>query len=170
MNNFLDEGIIPQNFNWRAGIGKDISNPQTNINNPYQSYQPEELYDGGIKLTRVNEPIRYPYGNVDLSEQLLPEIDTQVSDVLERYNHKELNGRILLEIKEELKRTCLNIKSKYRAFLNEGFYNKLYEQCKTAYEQNFVNLKEDINALTEFIDINGKIYGNPLLIYGYFQL
>lgn len=169
MNNFLDEGIIPQNFNWRAGIGKDISNPQTNMNNPYQSYQPEELYDGGIKLTKVNEPIKYPYGNVDLTEQLIPEIDTQVTDVIEKYNGQELNGKTMLLIKEELKKTCLNIKSKYRMYLNQNFYNTLYNQCNIAYN-DFSKLQEGINSFTEFININGKIYGNPLLIYGYFQL
>lgn len=166
--NIIDEGIIPMNMNWRAGIGKDIQNPQQHTSNFTQ--QQNDLYDGGIKLTRVNEPIRYPYGNVDLTEQLLPEIDTQVTEVLERYNHKELDGRMLLNIKEELKRTCLNIKSKYRMYMNEGFYNRLYNQCKIAYEQNFLTLKEGINALTEFIEIDGKLYGNPLLIYGYFQL
>lgn len=164
---YINEGIIPQNFNWRAGIGKDISNPQQHINNPYQQ---DTLYDGGIKLTRNNEPIRYPYGNVDLSESLLPEIDTQVTDVLEKYNGKELNGRTLLEIKEDLKKTCLNIKSKYKFYMNEGFYNKLYNQCKYAFEQDFSKLREDVNAMTEFIDIDGKLYGNPLLIYGFFQM
>ena len=167
MNDYIDEGIVPQNFNWRAGIGKNVQNPQQQISNFNQQ---DDLYDGGIKLTRVNEPIRYPYGNVDLTEQLLPEIDTQVTEVLERYNHKELDGRTLLNIKEELKRTCLNIKSKYRMYMNDGFYNRLYNQCKMAYEQNFVTLKEGINALTEFVEVNGELYGNPLLIYGYFQL
>lgn len=163
----IDEGIIPMNMNWRAGIGKDVQNPQQQISNFTQQ---NDLYDGGIKLTRVNEPIRYPYANVDLTEQLLPEIDTQVTEVLERYNHKELDGRTLLNIKEELKRTCLNIKSKYRMYMNEGFYNRLYNQCKMTYEQNFVTLKEGINVMTEFVEINGELYGNPLLIYGYFQL
>lgn len=163
----IDEGIIPMNMNWRAGIGKNVQNPQQQISNFTQQ---NDLYDGGIKLTRVNEPIRYPYGNIDLTEQLLPEIDTQVTEVLERYNHKELDGRTLLNIKEELKRTCLNIKSKYRMYMNEGFYNRLYNQCKMAYEQNFVTLKEGINVMTEFVEINGELYGNPLLIYGYFQL
>lgn len=168
MTEFIDEGIIPMNMNWRAGIRTNIQNPQQHTSNFTQ--QQNDLYDGGIKLTRVNEPIRYPYGNVDLSEQLIPEIDTQVSDILKKYNSKELDGRTLLNIKEELKRTCLNIKSKYRMYLNEGFYNKLYNQCKMAYEQNFITLKEDINALTEFVNINGELYGNPLLIYGFFQL
>lgn len=168
MSEFIDEGIIPMNMSWRAGIGKDIQNPQQHASNFTQ--QQNDLYDGGIKLTRVNEPIRYPYGNVDLTEQLIPEIDTQVTDVLKKYNNKELDGRTLLNIKEELKRTCLNIKSKYRMYLNEGFYNRLYNQCKMAYEQNFITLKEDINALTEFVNINGELYGNPLLIYGFFQL
>jgi len=167
MNDYIDEGIIPMNMNWRAGIGKDVQNPQQQISNFTQQ---NDLYDGGIKLTRVNEPIRYPYGNIDLTEQLLPEIDTQVTEVLERYNHKELDGRTLLNIKEELKRTCLNIKSKYRMYMDEGFYNRLYNQCKMAYEQNFVTLKEGINALTEFVEVNGELYGNPLLIYGYFQM
>lgn len=168
MVEFIDEGIIPMNMSWRAGIGKDIQNLQQHTSNFTQ--QQNDLYDGGIKLTRVNEPIRYPYGNVDLTEQLIPEIDTQVSDILKKYNGKELDGRTLLNIKEELKRTCLNIKSKYRMYLNEGFYNRLYNQCKMAYEQNFITLKEDINALTEFVNINGELYGNPLLIYGFFQL
>ena len=163
----IDEGIIPMNMNWRAGIGKDVQNPQQHISNFTQQ---NDLYDGGIKLTRVNEPIKYPYANVDLTEQLLPEIDAQVTEVLERYNHKELDGRTLLNIREELKRTCLNIKSKYRMYMNEGFYNRLYNQCKMAYEQNFVTLKEGINVMTEFVEINGELYGNPLLIYGYFQL
>lgn len=167
MNNFLDEGIIPMNLSWRAGIGKDIPNPQSHISNPYQS---EELYDGGIKLTRVNEPIKWPYADVDLSESLIPEIDTQVSDILEKYNNSLLDGRTLLNIKEELKKTCLNIKSKYRVYMTEKFYNKLYDQCNRAYTQSFITLKEGINALTEFVEIDGKIYGNPLLIYGFFQL
>lgn len=166
MNDFIDEGIIPQNFNWRAGIGKDSSQVQ-----PVNQFNNQtDLYDGGIKLTRVNEPVRYPYRQIDLTNQLLPEIDTQVTDVIERYNNKELNGRTLLEIKEELKKTCLNIKSKYRMYLNEGFYNALYNQCKWAYENDFSKLKENINALTEFVEVNGKLYGNPLLIYGFFQM
>ena len=169
MTEFIDEGIIPMNMSWRAGIGTNIQNPQQHTSN-FMQQQQNDLYDDGIKLTRVNEPIRYPYGNVDLTEQLIPEIDTQVSDILKKYNGKELDGRTLLNIKEELKRTCLNIKSKYRMYLNEGFYNRLYNQCKMAYEQNFITLKEDINALTEFVNINGELYGNPLLIYGFFQL
>ena len=164
--NMINEGIVPMNMNWRAGIGTNIQNQAQSINNN----QYNDLYDGGIKLTRVNEPIKYPYTNIDLTESLLPEIDTQVTDVLERYNHTELDGRTLLNIKEELKKTCLNIKSKYRMYLNDNFYNRLYEQCKRVYEQNFLTLKEGINALTEFIQIDGKLYGNPLLIYGYFQL
>ena len=163
----LNEGIIPQNFNWRAGIGKDISNPQQHISNPYQQ---DDLYDGGIKLTRINEPIQWPYGNVDLTEQLIPEIDTQVSSVLEKYICEQIDTALLISIKEEIKRVCLNIKSKYRMYMNENFYNRLYEQCRKAYEQNFVTLKEGINALTEFVVIDGNLYGNPLLIYGYFQL
>lgn len=163
----IDESVIPQNFNWRAGIGKDIQNPQQQISNFSQQ---DDLYDGGIKLTRTNEPVKYPYGNVDLTEQLIPEIDTQVSDILEKYVHSELNGRTLLNIKEELKQTCLNIKSKYRFYMNEGFYNSLYNQCKYAYDNEFSKLKEGINAMTEFVEIDGKLYGNPLLIYGYFQL
>lgn len=163
----LDESIIPMNMGWRAGIGQDIQNSQQQISNFNQQ---NDLYDGGIKLTRVNEPIRYPYVNIDLTEQLIPEIDIQVSDILKKYNNKKLDGRTLLNIKEELKRTCLNIKSKYRMYLNDGFYDRLYNQCKMAYEQNFITLKEDINALTEFIKINEELYVNPLLIYGYFQL
>ena len=163
----LDESIIPMNMRWRAGIGKDIQNSQQQISNFNQQ---NDLYDGGIKLTRVNEPIKYPYVNIDLTEQLIPEIDIKVSDILKKYNNKKLDGRTLLNIKEEFKRTCLNIKSKYRMYLNDGFYDRLYNQCKIAYEQNFITLKEDINALTEFIKINEELYVNPLLIYGYFQL
>ena len=163
----LDESIIPMNMGWRAGIGQDIQNSQQQIS---KFNQQNDLYDGGIKLTRVNEPIKYPYVNIDLTEQLIPEIDIQVSDILKKYNNKNLDGRTLLNIKEELKRTCLNIKSKYRMYLNDGFYDRLYNQCKIAYEQNFITLKEDINALTEFIKINEELYVNPLLIYGYFQL
>lgn len=162
----IKEGIIPQNFSWRAGIGKDTSQVQQS----QQFNNQEELYDDGIRLTRVNEPIRWPYGNVDLTEQLLPEIDTQVTNVLEKYIGEPFDGRTMLNIKEELKKTCLNIKSKYRMYMNESFYNRLYNQCKTAYEQNFVTLKEGINALTEFVEIDGNLYGNPLLIYGFFQL
>jgi len=55
-------------------------------------------------------------------------------------------------------------------YMNEGFYNKLYNQCKLAFERNFVNLKEGTNAMTEFIEVNGELYGNPLLIYGFFQM
>ena len=168
MVEFIDEGIIPMNMNWRAGIGKDIQNPQQHTSNFKQ--QQNDLYDGGIKLTRANKVIRYPYRNIDLSEQLIPEIDTQVSDILKKYNNKILDGRTLLNIKEELKITCLNIKSKYKMYLNDDFYDRLYNQCKMAYEQNFITLKEDINALTEFVNINGELHGNPLLIYGFFQL
>ena len=163
----LDESIISMNMGWRAGIGKDIQNSQQQILNFNQQ---NDLYDGGIKLARVNEPIKYPYVNIDLTEQLIPEIDIQVSDILKKYNNKNLDGRTLLNIKEELKRTCLNIKSKYRMYLNDGFYDRLYNQCKMAYEQNFITLKEDINAITEFIKINEELYVNPFLIYGYFQL
>ena len=163
----LDESIISMNMGWRAGIGKDIQNSQQQILNFNQQ---NNLYDGGIKLARVNEPIKYPYVNIDLTEQLIPEIDIQVSDILKKYNNKNLDGRTLLNIKEELKRTCLNIKSKYRMYLNDGFYDRLYNQCKMAYEQNFITLKEDINAITEFIKINEELYVNPFLIYGYFQL
>lgn len=169
MIELLEEGIIPMNLSWRAGIGKNIPNPQSHVSNPYQISQPEEFYDGGIKLTRVNEPIKYPYGDIDITGTLIPEIDTQVTDVIEKYNGQELNGKTMLLIKEELKKTCLNIKSKYRMYLNQNFYDTLYNQCNIAYN-DFSKLQEGINSLTEFIDINGKIYGNPLLIYGYFQL
>ena len=168
MTEYIDEGIIPYNMTWRVGIGKDTS--QVNHDQMSNPYQPEELYDGGIKLTREKIVPKYPYANVDLSESLLPEIDAQVSEALEKYKYEPINGKLLLMVKEELKRICLNIKAKYRMYMTESFYNKLYSQCKTAYEQNFVTLKEGINALTEFVEINGELYGNPLLIYGYFQL
>ena len=159
----IDEGIIPMNMRWRAGIGKDIKKQDI------QSYNTDTniLYDGGIKLTRVNEPVKYPYNNVDLTDQLLPEIDTQVTEVLKKYN--KLDGRTTLNIKEDLKRVCLNIKSKYKMYLNEGFYNSLYNTCNTAFNE-FIKLKDGINSMTEFIEIDGKIYGNPSLVYGYFQL
>lgn len=168
MEEILQEGIIPQGFNWRAGIGKDISQSQNQVNNTLLNTQ-QDLYDGGIKLTRVNEPLKYPYGDIDITGTLIPEIDTQVSDVVEKYNGQHLDGKIMLNIKEELKKTCLNIKSKYRMYLNQNFYDTLYNQCNIAYN-DFCKLKEGINSLTEFVEINGKIYGNPLLIYGYFQL
>jgi len=169
---FINEGIIPQNFSWRAGIGTDTAKVQQPAQQPTNNIynNQEELYDGGIKLTRDKIVPKYPYGNVDLTEQLIPEIDTQVTTILERYKGKVLDTRLLMEVKDELKKTCLGIKSKYRMYMNEGFYNKLYNQCKLAFERNFVNLKEGTNAMTEFIEVNGELYGNPLLIYGFFQM
>ena len=166
MNDYIDEGIIPQNFNWRAGIGKDST--QVQQQNIYNNQ--EELYDGGIRLTRENAIPKWPYANVNLTEQLLAEIDTQVTDAINKYRFEVLDTILTMKIKEELKQICFNIKSKYKMYMNEGFYNALYNQCKTAYEQNFVTLRDDINVLTEFVEIDGTLYGNPLLIYGYFQM
>ena len=162
MNEMIDEAVIPYNFNWRAGIGKDASQ-QVNFNNK------NDLYDGGIKLTRANEPIKYPYGQVDLTDQLLFQIDSETTDVLERHSGETLDTRLCMNIKNELKNVCSNIRSKYRYYLNEGFYNALYNACNNQYNNEFINLKEDMNAMTEFVQVNGKIYGNPLLIYGFFQ-
>ena len=39
MTEYIDEGIIPYNMTWRAGIGKDTS--QVNYDQMSNPYQPE---------------------------------------------------------------------------------------------------------------------------------
>lgn len=52
----------------------------------------------------------------------------------------------------------------------EKYSKCIYNQCQIAYNENFKNLKEDVNPTTEFIQIDGILYGNPFLIYEFFQL
>ena len=165
----INEGIVPMNMSWRSGIGREINNNNKNICNTNKDHQ---FIDTGIFLSNAENSKNTTYFKPDSSfvEDLINEIDTQSTTILEKYNFNQLNARVLFNIKNDLKNICLNIKNKYNKYLNNLFYQRLYNQCQIAYNENFKNLKEDVNPTTEFIQIDGILYGNPFLIYEFFQL
>ena len=195
---YIDEGIVPMNMSWRAGIGKNVDIQQTfqsmptNRANSHDSIKPynqsvnspwngddsllpgnEELYDGGIRLTYSKDNTNnVPLGEVPPSfyQDLMYEIDSQVSEVEDSFNGKELNGGTSLEYRTKLKDTCRKIKAKYGKYFNQKFYGNLYDTCMRSYNSQFSSLRNGVNPTVEFVDANKKIYANPLLIYQYFQL
>jgi len=191
---YIDESIIPMNMGWRAGIGQDrdytsisgqsvnMHSPvhpyQNSINSPYNMEDPllpgrEELWDGGIRLTySKNNKNNVPLGEVPPSfyQDLMYQIESEVKDVQDSYNGKVLDSRTSFEYRDKLKKVCLGIKRKYGQYLNDKFYDNLYNKCMNEYNQEFANLKLGCNPTVEFIDAHQKIYANPLLIYQYFQL
>lgn len=176
MNNIIEEGIVPQNFSWRAGIGKD-SNPtvpvQQNVNQPVTDNMPghNDLYDGGIKLHyQHSQDKKNPFFNPNDSfyEDLVNQIDTLMTDVTMKYVHEDADIRMQIQIKDEMKNVALGIKEKYGVYLHEGFMDKLYNRCSTAFMS--FNQLPGATAMTEFVFIDGTLHINPLLIYQFFQL
>lgn len=195
---YIDEGVIPMNMNWRAGIGQDVDIKQafnamknhdstmhdtikpynTSVNSPWNQEDPllpgkEDLYDGGIRLTYSKDNSN----NVALGEvppsfyqDLMYEIDTQVTDIQDSYDGKELDSNTQFEYRDRLKKACQNIKARYGKYLKQDFYDNLYNICMGEYNSNFAGLRNGVNPTVEFVDANKKIYANPLLIYQYFQL
>lgn len=175
---YIDEGIIPMNMNWRAGIGQDIKPNNPSVNSPWNVENPnlpgqEDLWDGGIRLTYTKDNTNnVPLGEVPPSfyQDLMYQIESDVQDTIEHFSGKELNTRTSMDFRDELKRKCIGLKRKYGQFLNDGFYNDLYNKCMNEYNTDFQSLKNGINPTVEFVDAYQKIYPNPLLIYQYFQL
>ena len=194
----IDEGIVPYDMGWRAGIGKNVDikqafNPmKTNIPNYHDTIKPynqsvnspwnqddpllpgrEDLWDGGIKLTYSKDNSN----NVQLGEvppsfyqDLMYQIESDVQDTIHDFEGKELNSRTQFEFRDSLKKKCVGLKRKYGKYLNDGFMNDLYNKCMAEYKSDFEPLKNGINPTVEFVDAYKKIYPNPLLIYQYFQL
>lgn len=163
----IDESVIPMNMPWRAGIGKDIPG---NIMTPREASDNTVLYDGGIRLTHKAENPTGLYKDElkDIHNQLLYEIDTRVTDTIAQYNGKPLEMRTIMMIKDSLKKTCHDIRGKYRAYINTDFMNMLYDVCMNAYRTEFSKLRDNVDETKEFIEIDKVLYGNPLLIYQYF--
>lgn len=194
----IEEGIIPMDMTWRAGIGKDVDMKQAfnpmkgmgatchdkvqpynqSVNSPWNQDDPllpgaEDLYDGGIKLTYSKDNSN----NVSLGEvppsfyqDLMYEIDTQISDIEDSFNGKELDANTILDYRTKLKNACRGIKARYGKYLNQKFYDDLYNTCMQSYNNQFGTLRPGVNPTVEFVDANKKIYANPLLVYQYFQL
>lgn len=194
----IDEGVIPMNMNWRAGIGQDVDIKQAfnsmkpngasmhdqvrpnnfSVNSPWNQEDPllpgqEDLYDGGIRLTYSKDNTN----NVKLGEvppsfyqDLMYEIDAQVTEVEDSYDGKELTSGVQMEYRNKLKNVCRGIKQKYGKYLNQNFYDNLYNICMSNYNGSFSQVRNGINPTVEFVDANQKIYANPLLVYQYFQL
>jgi hypothetical protein len=98
------------------------------------------------------------------------EIDAQVTEVEDSYDGKELTSGVQMEYRNKLKNVCRGIKQKYGKYLNQNFYDNLYNICMSNYNGSFSQVRNGINPTVEFVDANQKIYANPLLVYQYFQL
>ena len=191
----IDESIIPMNMGWRAGIGQNtdsmppmdwgptnmhsqIQPRNGSVNSPWNQDDPllpgkEDLWDGGIRLTYSKDnKNNVPIGEVPPSfyQDLMYQIESDVQDTIEQFSGKELDTRTSMDFRNVLKNKCVSLKRRYAQFLNDGFYDSLYNKCVSEYNRDFANLKQGCNPTIEFIDVNQKIYPNPLLIYQYFQL
>lgn len=191
----IDESIIPMNMGWRAGIGQNTDSmppmdwsstnmhsqiqPRNNsVNSPWNQEDPllpgqEDLWDGGIRLTYSKDnKNNVPIGQVPPSfyQDFMYEIESQVKDIQDSFKGKELDTRTSMEYRDKLKSICIGLKRRYGQFLNDGFYDSLYNKCVSEYNRDFANLRPGCNPTIEFIDANQNIYANPLLIYQYFQL
>ncbi len=192
---YIDEGIVPMNMGWRAGIGQNtdsmppmdwgatnmhsqIQPRNGSVNSPWNQEDPllpgkEDLWDGGIRLTYSKDnKNNVPVGQVPASfyQDLMYEIEGQVKDIQDSFDGKVLDTRTSMEYREKLKAACIGLKRRYAQFLNDGFYDSLYNKCVGEYNSQFANHKLGCNPTVEFIDADQKIYANPLLIYQYFQL
>lgn len=191
----IDESIIPMNMGWRAGIGQNTDamspmdwgptnihskiQPRNNsVNSPWNQEDPllpgqEDLWDGGIRLTYSKDnKNNVSIGQVPPSfyQDFMYEIESQVKDIQDSFKGRELDTRTSMEYRDKLKAACLGLKRRYGQFLNDGFYDSLYNKCISEYNRDFANLRPGCNPTIEFIDANQNIYANPLLIYQYFQL
>lgn len=191
----IDESIIPMNMGWRAGIGQNTDSmppmdcgptnmhsqiqPRNNsVNSPWNQEDPllpgqEDLWDGGIRLTYSKDnKNNVPIGQVPPSfyQDFMYEIESQVKDIQDSFKGRELDTRTSMEYRDKLKSVCVGLKRRYGQFLNDGFYDSLYNKCVSEYNRDFANLRPGCNPTIEFIDANQNIYANPLLIYQYFQL
>lgn len=169
----INEGVIPQNFSWRAGIGTDTTPNVPTQQQPMIDNMPghDDLYDGGIKLHYQHSyDKRNPFFNPTDSfyEDLVNQIDTLMTDVAEKYIYENADTRTQMKIKDEMKQVAFDIKKKYGAYMHEGFMDKLYNRCSTAF-RSFCQLP-GATAMTEFIYLDGTLHINPLLIYQFFQL
>ena len=191
----IDESIIPMNMGWRAGIGQNtdsmppmdfgptnmhsqIQLRNNSVNSPWNQEDPllprqEDLWDGGIRLTYSKDnKNNVPIGQVPPSfyQDFMYEIESQVKDIQDSFKGRELDTRTSMEYRDKLKSVCVGLKRRYGQFLNDGFYDSLYNKCVSEYNRDFANLRPGCNPTIEFIDANQNIYANPLLIYQYFQL
>jgi len=147
----INEGVIPYNFNWRAGLNGNLKQ---------HTYNPTEIQPTDNGQSKKN--------NIQFNSSLIYEIDVHVTDILLNKG-KEINWQ---NIKSKIK-TYLNVqvKQKYGDLLTKNFYEHLHQICLTQYTTNWVMLCGNYNVQdvsgTEYI-FDKKTYEfhiNPFLIY-----
>lgn len=146
----INEGMIPYNFNWRAGLSGDLKQP---------TYNPIEMQ------TTANNQAK---NNIQFNNSLIYEIDVHITDILLNKG-KELNWQ---NIKSKIK-TYLNVqvKQKYGDLITKNFYEQLHQICLTQYTTNWVMLcgnynVQDVSGTEYIFDKNThEFHINPFLIY-----
>ena len=113
---YIDEGIVPMNMGWRAGIGQNtdsipsmdwgatnihsqIQPRNGSVNSPWNQEDPllpgkEDLWDGGIRLT-------YSKDNTNKVEKIEEKIEEKKEEIEEK---KEENAEEKIEEKKEEKK------------------------------------------------------------------
>jgi hypothetical protein len=130
----INEGVIPYNFNWRAGLNGNLKQ---------HTYNPMEIQPTDNGQSKKN--------NIQFNSSLIYEIDVHVTDILLNKG-KEINWQ---NIKSKIK-TYLNVqvKQKYGDLLTKNFYEHLHQICLTQYTTNWVMLCGNYNVQ----DVSGSEY------------
>jgi hypothetical protein len=163
----INEGIIPQNFSWRAGQQVQHTN---NVGLPTPPV-PQMVGGSIIGNTHMQFNTRDTgVQNNEFINTLIAEIDTHTSDILE--NPKgDLNWQ---NIRNKVINYIVGVRKKYGGLLNVRFYETLYSICLRQYTTTWAMLcgGYEISSVaeTEYIYDRGKgIYHiNPFLLYKFF--
>lgn len=147
----INEGVIPYNFNWRAGLNGNLKQ---------HTYNPTEIQPTDDGQSKKN--------NIQFNSSLIYEIDVHVTDILLNKG-KEINWQ---NIKSKIK-TYLNVqvKQKYGNLITKSFYDQLHQICLTQYTTNWVMLcgnynVQDVSGSEYIFDKNTyEFHINPFLIY-----
>lgn len=188
-----EQGIIPMNMGWRAGINTERPNTNIPAQTPYGMSFPSSdipmpanvkrefgmVTDAPMyafdseRVNTIQAPVIEEPKNIkptpEFCQSFVAEIDTCVNDICSNYSSSEINSKVTYEIKSKIKDICHYYFSKYKQFNKEDLTNYLYNYCSSAFA-SFMSLDPNANTLTEIIKKDGKIYINPLIVYQYSQI